>query len=56
MKLRDSAELLDDFIDSLSEATKTKKASTIFSKIKNVVTGFNKLNKKHNSFIDTMEL
>lgn len=53
--IRESADLLDNFINNLVDATKTKKASTVYSKIKNVVSGFNKLNKKNNGFVETME-
>jgi hypothetical protein len=53
--ISEAAELLDNFIDSLIESTKTKKASSVFSKVKNTVMSFNKLNNKHNGFIETLE-
>lgn len=53
--INESEGLLDSFIDDLIEATKSKNAITVFSKVKKIVIGFNKLNKKHDSFIETME-
>jgi len=53
--INESEELLDSFIDDLIEATKSKNASKVFSKVKKVIVSFNKLNKKYNSFIETME-
>lgn len=47
--------ILDSFIDNLAIATKSKKASSIYSTAKKVTESFNKANKKHNDFIDTME-
>lgn len=47
--------ILDSFIDNLAIATKSKKASSIYSTAKKVTESFNKANQKHNDFIDTME-
>lgn len=55
ISIDEAAALIDTFIDDLIEATKSKNALTVFSKVKKVVVGFNKLNKKHNGFIETME-
>lgn len=51
----ESEQLLDKFIDDLVDTSKTKKASAIYSKVKNVVSGLNKLNKKYDGFIETLE-
>lgn len=47
--------ILDNFIDNLVIATKSKKASSIYSTAKKVTESFNKANQKHDDFIDTME-
>jgi hypothetical protein len=47
--------ILDNFIDNLVIATKSKKASLIYSTAKKVTESFNKAIQKHNDFIDTME-
>lgn len=51
----ESETILDSFIDNLAIATKSKKASSIYSTAKKVTESFNKANQKHNDFIDTME-
>lgn len=53
--IRESEIILDSFIDNLVIATKSKKASSIYSTVKKVTEHFNKANQKHNDFIDTME-
>jgi len=55
LNIKESSEILDKFIDDLVEAIKSRKASSIYSKTKNAVVNFNKLNKKHKGFIDTLE-
>lgn len=47
--------LLKDYIQTLSELTKEKKATGIYSSIKKIVTALNKLNDKHDGFIETLE-
>lgn len=53
--IKDSEKLLDRFIDELADISKSKKASAIYSKVKNVVNEFNKLSKRHDGFIETLE-
>lgn len=47
--------ILDNFLDNLAIATRSKKASSIYSTAKKVTESFNKANQKHKDFIDTME-
>ena len=53
--IKESETILNDFIDELVIAVKSKKASSVYSKVKKVVSNFNKLNGGENSFIETME-
>lgn len=53
--IRESETILDSFIDNLAIATKSKKASSIYSTAKKVTEIFNKANRKQNNFINTME-
>lgn len=51
----ESETILDSFIDNLTIATKSKKASSIYTTAKKVTESFNKVNQKHNDFIGTKE-
>jgi hypothetical protein len=51
----ESENLLDSFIDNLVIATNTKKASSIYLTVKKVTINFNKVNNRHNQFIETTE-
>jgi hypothetical protein len=51
----DSEKLLNQYIENLKMAAKKENARAVYSASKKVVIGFNKLNDKHNGFIDTME-
>ncbi len=53
--IEDSKYLLTAFLDNLLIATEQKKASLIYSAIRKVTQGFNKLNDKYPSFIETLE-
>ena len=50
-----SSELLSSFIDDVAKATRKRNATSIYSALKKVVTGFNRLSKKHGDFIGTLE-
>lgn len=51
----ESETILDSFINNLAIATKSRKASSIYTTAKKVTESFNKVIQKHNDFIDTME-
>jgi hypothetical protein len=53
--IENSETLLSDFVKSLFIAVEEKKASSIYSATRKVVKGFNKLNDKYQSFIETLE-
>lgn len=53
--IEDSEKLLSTFIESLLLAVEQKKASSILSATRKLVKGFNKLNEKYPSFIETLE-
>jgi hypothetical protein len=53
--IEDSKYLLTAFLDNLLVATQQKKASSIYSATRKVTQGFNKLNDKYQSFIETLE-
>lgn len=53
--IKESEQLINSFIDELVDASKNKKAQAIYTRMKNVVNGFNKLNKRHDGFIETLE-
>ncbi len=53
--IEDSEKLLTTFLDNLLVATEHKKASSIYAAAKKVTQGFNKLNDKYGSFIETLE-
>ncbi|HRE76303.1 MAG TPA: hypothetical protein PLL09_00620 [Flavobacterium sp.] len=47
--------LLKDYLQTLTELTNKKRAITIYNSIKKIVLAINKINEKHNSFIETLE-
>ncbi len=53
--IKDTEKVLEDFIDLIIAAAKERKANKVYSVIKKAVTALNKLNDKHESFIDTLE-
>jgi hypothetical protein len=53
--IADIVATLHEFIDNLIAAVKQKKASGVHSAVKKIVLRINKLNDKHEGFIDTME-
>jgi len=53
--ISDAENILTNYLESIAEFTKAKKASNIYNSIKKVVSALNKINDKNNGFIDTME-
>jgi hypothetical protein len=53
--LQSSSNILNNFIDELIIAAKSKKATSVYSKAKRVIEDFNKLNHNSNGFIETIE-
>jgi len=47
--------LLKDYIKTLTELTNQKKATNIYNSIKKIVIAINKINDKHDAFIETLE-
>lgn len=47
--------LLNDYLQSLAELARQKKASGIYNSVKKVVNSLNKTNEKHSHFIETLE-
>ena len=47
--------MLKDYLQTLTELTNQKKATNIYNSIKKIVRAINKINDKHDGFIETME-
>lgn len=53
--ISDTESALDAFIENLVAATEQQKANAVYAAVKKVVSNLNKLNEKHDSFIETTE-
>lgn len=53
--IEETEELFNQYIEDLTQYTLSKKASNIFNSVKKIVRKINKVNTKHNKFIETTE-